>query len=110
MARRMAAWVVSRWLASWGMLQPVVQEGLQAAARVGEVQACGLLVEVALLGVGDGEAAAEDQAARLAGCLWCFPCARSAGRPPLREIRHDQGINRPGAVGDGGDVRMGKTS
>ena len=59
----------------------LIQQGLQAGAQVGEAEASGLLLEVALLGVGDGEAAAEDQAARQM-CWWrCFPCARSAGSP-----------------------------
>jgi hypothetical protein len=38
----------------------VIQEGMQASRQVGVAQACGLLVEVAVVGVGDGEAAAED--------------------------------------------------
>ncbi len=59
----------------------LIQQGLQAAAEVGKAQAGGLLLEVALLAVGDGEAAAEDQAGRRMGCWGCFPCARSAGRP-----------------------------
>ena len=47
----------------------LVQQGLQAGAQVGEAQACGLLLEVALLlAVGDGEAAAEDQAGSQMGC------------------------------------------
>jgi hypothetical protein len=89
----------------------VVQEGLQAAARVGEVQACGLLVEVALLAVGDGEAAAEDQAARLAGCLWCFPMRSEcrapyhSGRPAI--IRASIETAHP-RLGD--TERIGKTS
>jgi hypothetical protein len=79
MARRMAAWVVSRWGGELGDAPAVIQQDLQAGVQVGEAQAGGLLVEVALVGVGDGEAAAEDQAARQAGRLWCFPRAQSAG-------------------------------
>jgi hypothetical protein len=45
----------------------VVQQGLQAAAEVREAQASGLLVEVAMAAIVDGEAAAEDQAARQTG-------------------------------------------
>jgi hypothetical protein len=59
----------------------LVQEGVQAGAEVGVAEACGLLVEVAVVGVGDGEAAAEDQTARRADCWGCFPCARGAGSP-----------------------------
>jgi hypothetical protein len=59
----------------------VIQQGLQTGTQVGEAQAGGLLLEVALLAVGDGEAAVEDQAGRQMGCWWCYPCARSAGRP-----------------------------
>jgi hypothetical protein len=36
MARPMAAWVVPRWAASWGMLQPSSNKGLQAGAEVRE--------------------------------------------------------------------------
>jgi hypothetical protein len=47
----------------------LVQQGLQAGAQVGEAEACGLLLEVALVAVVDGEAACEDQTGRRAGCL-----------------------------------------
>jgi hypothetical protein len=50
--------------ASWGTLQPSPQQGLQAAAQVGEAEPLGLLVEVALLGVDDRETAPDGQSAR----------------------------------------------
>jgi hypothetical protein len=63
----------------------VTQQGLQAAAEVGEAQSSGLLVEAALLGVDDREAPLDNKVARRSCCCWwwwwCFPCARGAGRP-----------------------------
>ena len=57
----------------------VVQQGLQAAAGVGEAQAAGLLVEVAVVAAVDPEAAVDAEVARQT-CWWgCFPCARGAG-------------------------------
>jgi hypothetical protein len=47
-----------------------VQQGLQAAAQVGEAQASGLLLEVAAAAIVDGEPALDRQAARQT-CWWC---------------------------------------
>src|SRR6266540_1623457 len=81
-----------RWRSGWrvgsvevsgelGDAPAVVQQCLQAGAQVGEAQACGLLVEVAVAATLDREATVEDQAARQTGCWGCFPCARRAGSP-----------------------------
>jgi hypothetical protein len=65
----------------------VIQQGLQTGTQVGEAQAGGLLLEVALLAVGDGEAAVEDQAGRQNGLLVMLPM-RSECRAPHHTGRH----------------------
>jgi len=63
------------------------QAGVLLAARheigveVGEAEGVGAVAKAALLAVEDSKAARDAQAAARQGCLGCFPCARSAGRP-----------------------------
>jgi hypothetical protein len=66
----------------------VVQQGLQAAAKVGEAQPSGLLVELMVVAA-DAEAALDGQAATQTSCWEWFPCApecrvpHHSGRPAI---------------------------
>jgi hypothetical protein len=53
----------------------------QVAVEVGEAEGVSAVVQTPLLTVDGGETASDEEAAVHWGCRWCFPCARSAGRP-----------------------------
>jgi hypothetical protein len=106
-----SAWVMlhghAEFLREPGHAVAAVAAGLRVAAQVGEAELAGASLQPPDAAVVDDKPALDDQLAgrfRWSGVTHALVVP---GAPPLREPRHDQGINGPGAIGNGEPARMG---